>query len=128
MCGCASCSSACVCGSAKLRHAPAHAACRLTVCALLCIADALPPAAQGYHVFLASDSVIKQIPRLLGPGLNKAGKFPAPINKSLEEMVGWLGGGGQQGSRPCSFGGRGTRLRTSTAQGRRMLLHCISGN
>nr|Q9SW75.1 RecName: Full=Large ribosomal subunit protein uL1; AltName: Full=60S ribosomal protein L10a [Chlamydomonas reinhardtii]AAD50305.1 60S ribosomal protein L10a [Chlamydomonas reinhardtii] len=43
--------------------------------------------AQAYHAFLASDSVIKQIPRLLGPGLNKAGKFPAPINKNLEEMV-----------------------------------------
>ncbi|PNG99108.1 60S ribosomal protein L10a, partial [Tetrabaena socialis] len=42
--------------------------------------------AQGYHAFLASDSVIKQIPRLLGPGLNKAGKFPAPINRNLEEM------------------------------------------
>jgi ribosomal protein L1 len=27
-----------------------------------------------YHAFLASESVIKQIPRLLGPGLNKAGK------------------------------------------------------
>lgn len=32
--------------------------------------------ADGYAAFLASDSVIKQIPRLLGPGLNKAGKFP----------------------------------------------------
>merc|ERR1719409_2294965 len=29
-----------------------------------------------YNHFLASESVIKQIPRLLGPGLNKAGKFP----------------------------------------------------
>ena len=28
-----------------------------------------------YHAFLASESVIKQIPRLLGPGLNKAGKY-----------------------------------------------------
>ena len=32
--------------------------------------------AQKYHAFLASDALIKQIPRLLGPGLNKAGKFP----------------------------------------------------
>eukprot|EP00959_Pyramimonas_sp_CCMP1952_P185551 3879649-Pyramimonas_sp.AAC.1 len=32
--------------------------------------------AKKYNVFLASESVIKQIPRLLGPGLNKAGKFP----------------------------------------------------
>ncbi|MEW5298775.1 MAG: hypothetical protein WDW38_000484 [Sanguina aurantia] len=43
--------------------------------------------AQQYQAFLASDSVIKQIPRLLGPGLNKAGKFPSPINKALEEQV-----------------------------------------
>ena len=44
---------------------------------------------------MASDSVIKQIPRLLGPGLNKAGKFPTLIthNDSLENKVrcgGWL--------------------------------------
>jgi large subunit ribosomal protein L10Ae len=32
--------------------------------------------AQKYDAFLASDSLIKQIPKLLGPGLNKAGKFP----------------------------------------------------
>ncbi|MBA0739882.1 hypothetical protein Gogos_013110, partial [Gossypium gossypioides] len=31
--------------------------------------------AKKYHAFLASESVIKQIPRLLGPGLNKAGKY-----------------------------------------------------
>lgn len=29
--------------------------------------------AKKYHAFLASEAVIKQIPRLLGPGLNKAG-------------------------------------------------------
>nr|KJB35311.1 hypothetical protein B456_006G112000 [Gossypium raimondii] len=35
--------------------------------------------AKKYHAFLASESVIKQIPRLLGPGLNKAGKeIPNP--------------------------------------------------
>ena len=28
--------------------------------------------AKGYDAFLASDTLIKQIPRLLGPGLNKA--------------------------------------------------------
>lgn len=33
-------------------------------------------AAKKYDAFLASESLIKQIPRLLGPGLNKAGKFP----------------------------------------------------
>merc|ERR1711924_149775 len=32
--------------------------------------------AKKYHSFVASESLIKQIPRLLGPGLNKAGKFP----------------------------------------------------
>merc|ERR1712157_534486 len=32
--------------------------------------------AKKYDAFLASESLIKQIPRLLGPGLNKAGKFP----------------------------------------------------
>ena len=36
--------------------------------------------AKQYDAFLASESVIKQIPRLLGPGLNKAGKFPSPIS------------------------------------------------
>eukprot|EP00798_Chlamydomonas_sp_ICE-L_P005134 gene5134-34940_t len=43
--------------------------------------------AQSYHAFLASDAVIKQIPRLLGPGLNKAGKFPTPIRESVQDMV-----------------------------------------
>merc|ERR1711862_362387 len=32
--------------------------------------------AKSYDAFLCSDTLIKQIPRLLGPGLNKAGKFP----------------------------------------------------
>lgn len=31
---------------------------------------------------MASESLIKQIPRLLGPGLNKAGKFPTLITHS----------------------------------------------
>ncbi|KAF9598724.1 hypothetical protein IFM89_031392 [Coptis chinensis] len=33
--------------------------------------------AKKHHAFLASEAVIKQIPRLLGPGLNKAGKCSA---------------------------------------------------
>ena len=33
--------------------------------------------AKKYDYFLASANLIKQIPRLLGPGLTKAGKFPA---------------------------------------------------
>jgi len=32
--------------------------------------------AKSYDAFMASDSLIKQVPRLLGPGLSKAGKFP----------------------------------------------------
>uniref|UniRef100_A0A7S3GF19 Ribosomal protein n=2 Tax=Palpitomonas bilix TaxID=652834 RepID=A0A7S3GF19_9EUKA len=42
--------------------------------------------AKAYDFFLASDSIIKQIPRLLGPGLNKAGKFPTPVNHA-EDLV-----------------------------------------
>lgn len=46
-------------------------------------------AAKKYSAFLASETVIKQIPRLLGPGLNKAGKFPALVShaESLEGKV-----------------------------------------
>ena len=32
--------------------------------------------AKKYDFFLASESLIKTIPRILGPGLNKVGKFP----------------------------------------------------
>merc|ERR1712234_10057 len=35
--------------------------------------------AKKYNAFLASDTLIKQIPRILGPGLNKAGKVPTMI-------------------------------------------------
>lgn len=35
--------------------------------------------AKRYDSFLASDTVIRQIPKLLGPGLNKAGKFPGML-------------------------------------------------
>ena len=38
--------------------------------------------AAKYNSFLASESVIRQIPRLLGPGLNKAGKFPTLIRET----------------------------------------------
>jgi len=40
--------------------------------------------AKKYHQFVASESLIKQIPRLLGPGLNKAGKFPTLVLPSEE--------------------------------------------
>ena len=42
--------------------------------------------AKKYDGFVASDTLIKQIPRLLGPGLNKAGKFPVMITHS-DKMV-----------------------------------------
>jgi large subunit ribosomal protein L10Ae len=41
--------------------------------------------AQKYDAFLASEVIIKQIPRL-APGLSKAGKFPALITHS-ESLV-----------------------------------------
>ena len=40
---------------------------------------------EKYHFLLCSASVIKQIPRLVGPSLNKMGKFPFPIN--AEESI-----------------------------------------
>jgi large subunit ribosomal protein L10Ae len=41
--------------------------------------------AKKYDFFLASQNMIKQIPRLLGPGLTKAGKFPTLLGNS-EDM------------------------------------------
>ncbi|CAO3683977.1 unnamed protein product [Umbelopsis ramanniana] len=35
--------------------------------------------AKKYDAFVASEALIKQIPRLLGPGLHKVGKFPTPV-------------------------------------------------
>merc|ERR1712027_72839 len=52
-------------GTVKLRHVPRP---KFSVCMF---GDQ-----QNCDAFLASESLIKQIPRLLGPGLNKAGKFP----------------------------------------------------
>lgn len=45
--------------------------------------------AKKYNSFIASETIIKQIPRLLGPGLNKAGKFPTQISHSenLSEKI-----------------------------------------
>ncbi|VDN13523.1 unnamed protein product [Dibothriocephalus latus] len=45
-----------------------------------------------YNAFLASEGVIRMIPRILGPGLNKAGKFPTvvshtePLVQKVEEI------------------------------------------
>jgi len=38
--------------------------------------------AQSFDAFLASQVLVPQIPRLLGPGLNKAGKFPTLVQHS----------------------------------------------
>jgi large subunit ribosomal protein L10Ae len=45
--------------------------------------------AKKYDFFLASDNMIKQIPRLLGPGLTKAGKFPTLLAGSddMQEKI-----------------------------------------
>merc|ERR1711981_1414564 len=45
--------------------------------------------ARQFDAFLASQVLIPQIPRLLGPGLNKAGKFPTLVTHSdnLENKV-----------------------------------------
>jgi len=45
--------------------------------------------AASHDSFLASASLIRKIPRLIGPGLNKAGKFPAPLgaNDNIMEKI-----------------------------------------
>jgi large subunit ribosomal protein L10Ae len=43
--------------------------------------------AKKYDAFLASEALIKQIPRLLGPGLNKAGKFPGLLSHQEAMMA-----------------------------------------
>ena len=35
-----------------------------------------------YDYFLASDSLVRLLPRLIGPGLNKMGKFPSVVTHS----------------------------------------------
>jgi len=37
-----------------------------------------------YHAFVASDTLIRVIPRLLGPGLNRMGKFPTRVSSDAE--------------------------------------------
>jgi len=45
--------------------------------------------AKKYEAYLASDTLIKQIPRLLGPALNKVGKFPTVVSarESVKEKA-----------------------------------------
>merc|ERR1712096_133035 len=88
-------------GTVKLKHVPRE---QFKVCLLgdqqrcdeakslgmdCMSADDLKKLAKKYDAFLASDILIKQIPRLLGPGLNKAGKFPSLVTHSdnLEAKV-----------------------------------------
>jgi len=43
---------------------------------------AIKKLADTYDAFLASASLIRQIPRIMGPGLNKAGKFPSVLGNN----------------------------------------------
>jgi len=45
--------------------------------------------ANAHNAFLASSTLIRMIPRIVGPGLNKAGKFPAALgaNDDIMEKV-----------------------------------------
>lgn len=45
--------------------------------------------AQSYDMFFASDTIIKRLPRLMGPSLQRAGKFPTPIahGDNLKEKI-----------------------------------------
>jgi len=45
--------------------------------------------AKAFGAFVASASLIRKIPRLVGPGLNKAGKFPSVLgpNENITEKV-----------------------------------------
>eukprot|EP01060_Flectonema_neradi_P020338 TRINITY_DN2787_c0_g1_i1.p1 TRINITY_DN2787_c0_g1~~TRINITY_DN2787_c0_g1_i1.p1 ORF type:complete len:217 (+),score=50.15 TRINITY_DN2787_c0_g1_i1:59-709(+) len=35
----------------------------------------------GYNAFIASDTLIKTIPRVVGPHMNRCGKFPTPVSQ-----------------------------------------------
>merc|ERR1712241_240669 len=87
-------------GTVKLKHVPRP---KFTVCilgdqqhcdeakskGLPCMSADDLKKLNKYDAFLASESLIKQTPRLLGPGLNKAGKFPALLthNDNMEAKV-----------------------------------------
>jgi large subunit ribosomal protein L10Ae len=44
--------------------------------------------AQKYNAFLASADLVKKIPKLMGPGLMRAGKFPSPLgNEDINAKV-----------------------------------------
>jgi large subunit ribosomal protein L10Ae len=58
-----------------------------------------------YASFLASESLIKQIPRLLGPGLNKAGKFPTLLTaaEGMDEKMNEMKSNVKYASFPASL-------------------------
>jgi len=43
--------------------------------------------ARKYDGFIASDSVLRQVPRLLGPGLSRVGKFPMAVSHANDFAV-----------------------------------------
>ena len=51
-----------------------------------CLSYVLFVTAKKYDAFLASESLFRQIPRIVGPGLNKAGKFPVMLTHSESMM------------------------------------------
>merc|ERR1712045_299642 len=72
-------------GTVKLKHIPRR---KFKVCVLGDQAH-IDEATSKELPCMSADALIKQIPRLLGPGLNKAGKFPTMITHSddLEQKV-----------------------------------------
>mmetsp|Transcript_44777 Transcript_44777/g.62743 ORF Transcript_44777/g.62743 Transcript_44777/m.62743 type:complete len:215 (+) Transcript_44777:58-702(+) len=42
---------------------------------------------ESYDAFLASDTVIKQVPKVVGPQMNRAGKFPTAVSPG-DDLVG----------------------------------------
>ncbi|KYQ93967.1 S60 ribosomal protein L10a [Tieghemostelium lacteum] len=47
---------------------------------------AIKKLSKKYDAFLASETILRQVPKLLGPGLNKVGKFPLLLSHS-EDMA-----------------------------------------
>ncbi|EFA81514.1 S60 ribosomal protein L10a [Heterostelium album PN500] len=47
---------------------------------------AIKKLSKKYDAFLASETILRQVPKLLGPGLNKVGKFPSLLTHS-EDMA-----------------------------------------
>ncbi|KAI5935271.1 60S ribosomal protein L10a [Manis javanica] len=43
--------------------------------------------ARKYDTFLASESLIKEVSRILGPGLNQAGKFPSLLTHNVNMVA-----------------------------------------